>query len=74
MTEAVAVAPPTGRTLAGLARYFAKLGSWGFGGPIALVGYMHRRLVEDRGWYTEDASYKLARSTNKRDPAPRSPP
>src|SRR5687767_4646281 len=42
------------RTLSGLVRYFLKLGTFGFGGPIALVGYMHRDLVEDRGWYTED--------------------
>ena len=26
----------------------------GFGGPIALVGYMQRDLVEDRGWFSED--------------------
>lgn len=44
----------TPRTLAGLVRYFAKLGTWGFGGPIALAGYMHRDLVEARRWYTED--------------------
>ena len=41
------------RTLAGLIRYFLKLGSSGFGGPIALVGYMQRDLVEQRGWFTE---------------------
>ncbi len=41
------------RTLAGLVRYFLKLGSSGFGGPIALVGYMQRDLVERRGWFTE---------------------
>jgi chromate transporter len=41
------------RTLAGLVRYFLKLGSSGFGGPIALVGYMQRDLVEQRGWFTE---------------------
>jgi len=34
-------------------RYFLKLGSSGFGGPIALVGYMQRNLVEQRGWFTE---------------------
>src|SRR6266496_483124 len=41
------------RTLAGLVRYFLKLGSSGFGGPIALVGYMQRDLVEQRGWFSE---------------------
>ncbi len=34
-------------------RYFLRLGGSGFGGPIALVGYMHRDLVEDRRWYSE---------------------
>src|SRR6266536_3199848 len=42
------------RTLPGLIRYFLGLGSFGFGGPIALAGYMHRDLVENRGWYSED--------------------
>ena len=26
--------------------YFLGLGTWGFGGPIATVGYMQRDLVE----------------------------
>src|SRR5581483_7284787 len=43
-----------GRTLPGLFRYFLKLGSWGFGGTIALCGYMRRDLVEDRRWYDDD--------------------
>src|SRR5437899_2707177 len=30
--------------------YFLGLGTWGFGGPIATVGYMQRDLVEDRRW------------------------
>jgi chromate transporter len=34
-------------------RYFLGLGTWGFGGPIATVGYMQRDLVEKRGWLTE---------------------
>src|SRR5262245_43609132 len=30
--------------------YFLRLGTTGFGGPIALVGYMQHDLVEKRGW------------------------
>jgi chromate transporter len=30
--------------------YFLGLGTWGFGGPIATVGYMQRDLVERRNW------------------------
>src|SRR3954466_4684662 len=41
-------------TRASLARYFLRLGAAGFGGPIALVGHMHRDLVESRGWITEE--------------------
>ncbi len=35
-----------------LVGYFLRLGAFGFGGPIALAGYMHRDLVP-RGWITE---------------------
>ena len=28
-----------------LVRYMLALGTWGFGGPVALVGYMYRDLV-----------------------------
>ena len=38
--------PPLGSFL----RYFVGLGTWGFGGPIATVGYMQRDLVEGREW------------------------
>ena len=41
-------------TLKDLIIYFLKLGTWGFGGPVALVGYMHRDLVEKRGWISEE--------------------
>ncbi len=34
-------------------RYFLGLGTWGFGGPIATVGYIQRDLVQSRGWLTE---------------------
>ncbi|MBD0383348.1 chromate transporter [Paenibacillus sp. WST5] len=44
-------------TLWGLFLYFLKLGTWGFGGPVALTGYMYRDLVEKRGWIPE-ADYK----------------
>jgi len=40
-----------------LALYFLKLGTVGFGGPVALVGYMYRDLVESRRWIA-DEDYK----------------
>jgi len=40
-----------------MVQYMAKLGTIGFGGPVALVGYMHRDLVEQRKWISE-ADYK----------------
>jgi chromate transporter len=40
-----------------LAAYFLRLGTLGFGGPVALVGYMHRDLVEGRKWISE-SDYK----------------
>ena len=44
-------------TLWELALYALKLGSIGFGGPVALVAYMYRDLVERRHWISE-ADYK----------------
>jgi chromate transporter len=41
-------------SLAKLVRYFLKLGTIGFGGPVALVGYMYRDLVESRQWIADD--------------------
>ena len=40
-----------------MVQYMTKLGTIGFGGPVALVGYMHRDLVEQRKWISE-ADYK----------------
>jgi chromate transporter len=40
-------------TLWQLVRYMLGLGTWGFGGPVALVGYMYRDLVEKRRWISE---------------------
>jgi chromate transporter len=39
-------------------RYFLYLGAFGFGGPVALIGFMHRDLVERRRWIGED-EYRL---------------
>ncbi len=49
--------------------YFLKLGTVGFGGPVALVGFMHRDLVERRGWITED-TYKLSLALAQIMPGP----
>ena len=46
-----------GYTLWQLVLYALRLGTLGFGGPVALVGYMHRDLVERRQWISE-ADYK----------------
>ena len=35
------------------ALYFLRLGCFGFGGPIALVGYMQKDLVEERQWIAQ---------------------
>jgi chromate transporter len=45
-----AIAHPPG--FGSFVRYFLGLGTWGFGGPIATVGYMQRDLVERRNWMT----------------------
>src|ERR1043166_6829025 len=52
-----------------LVGYFLKLGTIGFGGPAALVGYMHRDLVEQRQWITED-TYKLSLALAQIMPGP----
>jgi chromate transporter len=41
-------------TLRELVLYFLRLGALGFGGPIALVGYMQRDLVETRKWVSKE--------------------
>jgi chromate transporter len=37
-----------------LALYFLKLGTTGFGGPIALTSSMQSDLVDKRGWFTQE--------------------
>jgi chromate transporter len=57
------------RTLGGLVRYFAKIGTWGFGGPVALVGYMRRDLVDQRHWYSE-GEYEQGLAISQAMPGP----
>jgi chromate transporter len=52
-----------------LVTYFLKLGTWGFGGPVALVGYMHRDLVEDKKWLS-DEEYKEGLALAQLAPGP----
>ena len=56
-------------TLTELVRYFLYLGAFGFGGPVALVGFMRRDLVEKRGCITED-TYKLSLALAQIMPGP----
>ena len=49
--------------------YFLRLGYAGFGGPVALVGYMHRDLVERRKWITEE-EYKEGLALAQLAPGP----
>ncbi|HKF24012.1 MAG TPA: chromate efflux transporter [Candidatus Angelobacter sp.] len=41
-------------SLAEFVLYFLRLGCLGFGGPIALVGYMQKDLVEERRWISQE--------------------
>jgi chromate transporter len=56
-------------SLGALVRYFFYLGYSGFGGPVALVGYMHRDLVENRQWISED-DYKEGMALAQLSPGP----
>src|SRR6476659_2266522 len=56
-------------TLRQLVLYFLKLGYAGFGGPVALVGYMHRDLVEKNNWISED-EYKEGLALAQLAPGP----
>ncbi|QYD67033.1 chromate transporter [Paraburkholderia edwinii] len=66
-TATTATAP--GYSLGQMAMYMLKLGTFGFGGPVALVGYMRRDLVEARGWIT-DADYREGLALAQMMPGP----
>ena len=60
---------PTRPTLREFVVYFLKLGTLGFGGPIALAGYMQRDLVDERGWIAPD-DYKQGLALAQLAPGP----
>ena len=71
-TPAAVAGAPEARptyTLWQLVAYALRLGTLGFGGPVALVGYMHRDLVEKRKWISE-ADYKEGLTLAQLAPGP----
>jgi chromate transporter len=55
MTAAPEISPsevPQRRPIRDIVLYFLRLGTLGFGGPVALVGQMEKELVGDKGWVT----------------------
>jgi chromate transporter len=69
--DSPSIADPAAPTysLGQLTAYFLRLGSLGFGGPVALVGYMHRDLVERRAWISE-ADYREGLALAQLAPGP----
>src|SRR5215470_3635413 len=53
-SEALAPPLPQRRPLREIVIYFLRLGTLGFGGPVALVGLMEKELVQDRQWLTRE--------------------
>jgi chromate transporter len=45
---------PTRVPISKLALYFFRLGTLGFGGPVALCGLMERELVSEKAWLSKD--------------------
>jgi chromate transporter len=56
-------------SLAAIIKYFLKLGTTGFGGPMALIAYMHRDLVENKKWITNE-DYKEGLALAQLAPGP----
>lgn len=56
-------------TLLQMVLYMLRLGTLGFGGPVALVGYMQRDLVDDREWITQE-DYKEGLALAQLAPGP----
>jgi len=47
-------APASRVPILSLVRYYLRLGTLGFGGPVALVGQMEKELVEERRWLNRE--------------------
>jgi chromate transporter len=67
--DAAAPAPAPAYTLWQMVGYMLRLGTLGFGGPVALAGYMFRDLVERRGWISE-SDYKEGLALSQLMPGP----
>lgn len=67
MSETIKTQP--NYTLLDLIKYFLKIGTTGFGGPVALVGYMHRDLVEHKKWIN-DSDFKEGLALSQLAPGP----
>jgi len=68
--QVVSVEPGTvPSTMRGLLIYFLRLGTFGFGGPIALAGYMQRDLVETGRWVSH-ADYLEGLAFSQLSPGP----
>jgi len=57
------------RPIRDLVLYFLRLGTTGFGGPIALVGFMQRDLVDERQWFSP-AEYREGLALAQLAPGP----
>src|SRR5918996_879330 len=69
MASIPASVPATRSSLGSLVKYFLYLGSLGFGGPVALVGFMHRDLVDRRRWVSEE-DFRLGVALSQIMPGP----
>jgi len=46
--------PAPRRPIREIVAYFLRLGTLGFGGPVALVGLMEKDLVGENGWLSKE--------------------
>lgn len=69
MTDILVLQEQPTYSLRALIGYFLWLGATGFGGPVALVGFMQRDLVEQRGWISE-SDYKEGLALAQLAPGP----